>query len=288
MKKGIFILMVLSLLCSFALAENAAFAPITDEEILQRVQTQASFEFIDTRDAEAFDLAHIPHALNISDESMLADYPQTHADLSSDIYVYGDDAVLNETIARGLASRGYTSVFVLGEFANWHYVTYSTEEQVKRSRVMGFFEAQDIGGNTVTETAFEGHRLSMINIWATYCNPCLAEMPDLGAIDKALSDQGFQVIGIVTDIQDGSLNVVEDQLALAKEIIEQTGADYLHLVPSEDLIYAFLNQVTAVPCTFFVDDQGDMVGSVYFGAKSHDEWMNIITPLLEEVQSDAP
>ena len=41
------------------------------------------------------------------------------------------------------------------------------------------FETVDMDGNTVTEEVFTQSKLTMVNVWATYCNPCLSEMPDL-------------------------------------------------------------------------------------------------------------
>ena len=40
----------------------------------------------------------------------------------------------------------------------------------------------DFDGNEVDKSLFEGHRPTMVNIWATFCNPCLSEMPELGEL----------------------------------------------------------------------------------------------------------
>ena len=37
------------------------------------------------------------------------------------------------------------------------------------------FETVDMDGNTVTEEVFTQSKLTMVNVWATYCNPCLSE-----------------------------------------------------------------------------------------------------------------
>lgn len=44
------------------------------------------------------------------------------------------------------------------------------------------FEGTDLRGNTVSSDIFSRFKLTMINVWATYCNPCLREMPDLGEL----------------------------------------------------------------------------------------------------------
>jgi 3-oxoacyl-[acyl-carrier-protein] synthase II len=44
----------------------------------------------------------------------------------------------------------------------------------------------------------------MINVWGTYCNPCLNEMPDLGEIATEYDTETFQIIGIVCDVDDSA------------------------------------------------------------------------------------
>ena len=150
--------------------------------------------------------------------------------------------------------------------------------------VLSSFTAQDLSGNEVDQSIFAGHKLTMVNIWATFCGPCLSEMPELGEIHAQYAEKGVQVVGIVTDVlnQDGSYN--EAQIATARDAVSLTGADYLHLLPSPDLIVYKLQYVTAVPETIFVDSQGNQVGESYLGAKSKDQWTAIIDELLAQVE----
>ena len=115
---------------------------------------------------------------------------------------------------------------------------------------LGALDALDLTGERVDASIFKEHKLTMVNIWATYCSPCISEMPALGELNDAYAGQGFQVVGIVTDVlnRDGSISM--GQLQQARQIISTTGADYQHLLPSESLDAAKLNAVSAVPETF--------------------------------------
>ena len=150
--------------------------------------------------------------------------------------------------------------------------------------VLSSFTAQDLNGNQVDQSVLADYQLTMVNIWATFCGPCLSEMPELGEIHAEYADKGVQVVGIVADVlnQDGSFN--EDQIATAREAVSLTGADYLHLLPSTDLMVAKLQYVSAVPETIFVDSQGNQVGESYLGARSKDQWIAIIDELLTQVE----
>lgn len=149
--------------------------------------------------------------------------------------------------------------------------------------VMSSFSATDLDGNPVDQSIFEDYDLTMVNIWATYCGPCLNEMPDLGAIHAEYADKGFQIVGLVADTLNRDGTISESQVDTAKAAVEETGADYLHILPSQDL-FGILSQATSVPTTFFVDKNGVQVGSAYLGSREKKDWIAIIDPLLEEVR----
>ena len=117
------------------------------------------------------------------------------------------------------------------------------------------FEAADLEGNAVTQDLFAEHDLTMINIWATFCGPCISEMPELGALSEEYKDKGVQIVGLCIDAAgvDGAVN--ESQLEEAKRIVEETGASYLHIIPGETLATSLMMQVQAVPTTIFVDKE---------------------------------
>ncbi|HIY21577.1 MAG TPA: TlpA family protein disulfide reductase [Candidatus Flavonifractor merdigallinarum] len=149
--------------------------------------------------------------------------------------------------------------------------------------VLSSFTAMDLEGNTVDQSILEGHKLTMVNVWGTFCPPCKEEMPDLAALHTEYAEKGVQIVGIVSDVltQDGSLDeaLVED----ARTIASGSGVTYTNLLPSQDL-YGLLGQIYALPSTFFVDETGNQVGTLYMGAKDKDGWAAVIDELLEEVE----
>ena len=67
------------------------------------------------------------------------------------------------------------------------------------------------------------------------------------------------------------------------DLADEAGVDYVNLIPSEYLTQNVLSQIYAVPTTFFVDENGNQVGSVYMGARDAEDWAEIIDSLLEVV-----
>lgn len=147
--------------------------------------------------------------------------------------------------------------------------------------VFGAFTTADIEGNPVDQQVFSSHKLTMVNLWATFCSPCIEEMPDLAQLQREYSD--LQIIGIIVDAADKNGNILSNKKEEAAVIIETTGADYLHLMPSFSLNKACLKDIQSVPVSIFVDEHGNQIGARYFGAKSKAEWKRIIDTLRESL-----
>lgn len=138
------------------------------------------------------------------------------------------------------------------------------------------FEAADLEGNTVSQEVFTQSKLTMVNVWATFCNPCLNEMPGLAELAAEYDPSEFQLIGVISDVREG-----EDQ-SLAESLIQETGADYPHLLANDSLDQALLFSVNAVPTTFFFDGEGAYLGGVV-GAGEKSDWEELIHGLLEDL-----
>ncbi|WP_242945470.1 TlpA family protein disulfide reductase [Hespellia stercorisuis] len=123
---------------------------------------------------------------------------------------------------------------------------------------------------------FAEKELTVVNLWGTFCGPCIREMPELGELAKEYDGSDVQIIGIPVDVSD------EETLKTAQDIVAQTGANYLHLVPNKELYNIYLKNVSAVPETIFVDKTGTIVGNAV-GARDKDSWKKLIDDTLKKV-----
>ena len=139
------------------------------------------------------------------------------------------------------------------------------------------FTAPTIDGAEITSDILSESKLTMINVWATYCNPCLSEMPDLGQIAASYDKADFQLIGIVSDVSDASS---EKDVQNAKNLIDKTQANYPHLLLNESLYMNLVGGVDSVPTTFFVNNKSEVLGYV-IGARNKESWEAIIDELLQ-------
>ena len=136
------------------------------------------------------------------------------------------------------------------------------------------------------QTIFSDHDLTLINVWGTFCGPCIGEMPDLAELHEEYQPQGFQVVGICGDLVDGNTGILlQDKYESALEIIRETHADaYQHLNPAGDLMSSVINSfVSAYPTSLFVDSEGNQVGDIIVGARDMDGWKAEIEERLEMI-----
>lgn len=142
-----------------------------------------------------------------------------------------------------------------------------TAETGAVKETFGTFTSKDLDGNEVTQDIFKEAKVTMINVWGTFCGPCITEMPDLAELSAEYKDKDLQIIGIPLDVVNGKN---EDA---ARDIIAETGADYTHVLP--DASSSILGRVQVVPTTIFVNADGDIL-NVYTGARSKSQWTEIM------------
>ena len=122
------------------------------------------------------------------------------------------------------------------------------------------FETLDIHDNPVkSEDIFPGHKVTMLNIWATTCTACISEMPELMRLNKEFEEKGGQIVGLVFDA------VEDDLIAETKEIAAELEIDFLTLLPNDYLRKTF--DAISYPTTYFVNEKGEIMGEPLMGAK---------------------
>lgn len=144
------------------------------------------------------------------------------------------------------------------------------------------FTATDMNGATITSDIFAKNKVTMLNIWGTFCGPCIREMPDLAKLNEANKAKGVEVVGIVIDILDRKGNVDPRVKSIGEAIISQTGANYTHIIPNMTMMTGLLKNIQAVPTTIFVDSNGRQIGEAYLGSRSQKDWQKIIDEILKK------
>ncbi|MBQ6823961.1 MAG: TlpA family protein disulfide reductase [Clostridia bacterium] len=151
------------------------------------------------------------------------------------------------------------------------------KEENRAVGVLSDFSTLDIDSNKVDESILADKKVTMINIWGTYCGPCIQEMPALAAIAEKYEDSDFQIIGLICDVADPKSSSGDT----ARGIIAQTGVKYRNIVVS-DSMNTLMQTVMAVPTTIFVNENGEQIGQPYVGARDQEAWEDIIAEVLKQ------
>ena len=273
MKKFCVILVLMLTVCAFAQAEEISF------EELKSVLDDAYFlNLLDVRPYEAFEQGAIEGAGSLPLEELEAYLQflldQGFSSMSLPIYLYGETEAESREAASIVSSLGFTQVRYLPGIAAWE------GQLVPPAMILGKLDTQDIYGNATDFSLIEGKKLTIVNVWGTYCGPCLGEMADPGRLSADMADENVGILGLVIDCSNADMSADEAQTEKARAIVEEAGAAYPHLLPNRTIYRSLVSQISAVPTTFFLDERGFLTGQVYQGARDYDSWKAIIGETL--------
>jgi thiol-disulfide isomerase/thioredoxin len=110
------------------------------------------------------------------------------------------------------------------------------------------FSFRDIAGKQHNLAEYRG-KWVLVNLWATWCPPCLKEIPDLIALHNEHKDKDLVVIGIATDYNNSKLVI---------DFAKEHRISY-PVVLGNDAIVAQIGRVEGLPMTYMYNPQGKMV-----------------------------
>lgn len=126
----------------------------------------------------------------------------------------------------------------------------------------------DLEGKEIGRDALKG-KVVVIDFWATWCPPCVHEIPGYVELQKKYADQGLVIVGLSVDR--GGEKVV-------KPFAEKKGINYPLAIVGSDLAELF-GGVEAIPTTFLVDREGN-IRHKKVGSMETDAYEALIKPLL--------
>lgn len=89
-------------------------------------------------------------------------------------------------------------LLVLAGFAGYIFFNLPTTTSVVAGDVAPDFKLEDTKGNQVSLSDLRG-KVVVVNFWATWCPPCIEEMPSMEQLHEALKDDDFVLLAINTE-----------------------------------------------------------------------------------------
>ena len=178
-----------------------------------------------------------------------------------------------------LAVAILTFAMVLGLCSCGSSKTEEKETNTGIESIKGF-ETKDIYGEKVTSDLLKENDLTMVNVMSSTCNPCMGELPDLMSLSEEYKGKKIGFMGINIDM-DTDGNPDKNSAAAIKKVIKGKKGSMKIVFPDNVLLEKVLTNVDALPFTFFVDKEGNVVGESHLGSQTKDEWKTFIDKELK-------
>ncbi len=135
------------------------------------------------------------------------------------------------------------------------------------------FTLQDLNGKQVSLSDFKG-KVVILDFWATWCPPCVKEIPHFIELYEQYKDQGFAIVGISVD--SGGISVV-------KSFARKYQVNYPILMTDGRVDKAY-GGIPSIPTTFVIDSAGN-IRQKYIGYREKAVFEADIKALLAEAEA---
>jgi peroxiredoxin len=113
------------------------------------------------------------------------------------------------------------------------------------------FAVRDTKGRTVRLSDYLGKKVVLLDFWATYCEPCLGEMPHLEAMYEENKEKGFVIIALAMD---GPETVAE-----VPSFVARNGLTFPVAADADSHVASIYNPKSSAPLSVLIDRSGNVV-----------------------------
>ena len=124
-----------------------------------------------------------------------------------------------------------------------------------------------LDGKDVKSSEYRG-KVLVLNFWATWCPPCVAEIPDFIELQKELGDKGLTFVGVSLDVSP----------APVKKYVRRTKVNYPVVMGNQDVVNDFGN-FSGIPQTYVIDKEG-VIRMSHMGKIKKEALLAGVKPLL--------
>ena len=137
--------------------------------------------------------------------------------------------------------------------------TYETSKMVGKGKPSPKFENYvDIKGGKKSLDSFKG-KYVYIDVWATWCGPCIREIPSLQKLEKEYHNKNIEFVSISTDESRRSGGSWEAAEKKWRDFVKEKQMGGVQLWAGQDIALQQAYQITGIPRFILIDPQGNIV-----------------------------
>ncbi|MSS62897.1 TlpA disulfide reductase family protein [Velocimicrobium porci] len=164
-------------------------------------------------------------------------------------------------------------------------LVYGGSERRAVNDIFQNMDTTDMNGRKVTTEIFKNNKLTVVNVWMTWCTSCIEELPDLQELADEYQKKNVSFKGLIIEYgRDAKRKsgLTEKEKKYAEEILKKANVTYQQLTLSDSMFERF-EAINGFPITYILDQKGKLVGKPIAGAHSKEEWKEIIEERLQKV-----
>jgi len=131
------------------------------------------------------------------------------------------------------------------------------------------WKLKDLAGQEVSSDQFKG-KVMVVDFWATWCGPCVSEIPGYVALQKKYGSKGLVIVGVSLD-RKGPAHV--------KKFVDDHAMNYIIVMGDDEITEAF-GGFNAIPTTFLISRDGRIINQKT-GAAPAEEYEKLVKSALE-------
>jgi thiol-disulfide isomerase/thioredoxin len=164
------------------------------------------------------------------------------------------------------AKYGFAMIVVIGAISicspsarmRLHQASTGLQAAQAERDAVAYFKLENIAGGFMTSEDLKG-KVTVVDLWATWCPPCVAEIPIYNELYDAFRGQDVAIVGIA----------VESPRRDIPSKVRQLGIKYPVLIGDDEVLHAF-GRIQGYPTTVVIDKEGKIYKQ-YMGSMPHKE-----------------